>query len=131
MTRKTLLLDANAIIHFVHGDDEYLVNIVYRLLSDNDCFIPTEVLAEVVYNLRDKYEYARKEIADRLKDFINFKDSLVQEPNVVRFACNTFAATKLDFVDCLLDGYAKVNGSRVFTFDGDLKKHLEHLAYNG
>jgi predicted nucleic-acid-binding protein len=131
VTRKSLLLDTNAIIHFVHGDDEYLVNIVYRLLSDNDCFIPTEVLAEVVYNLRDKYEYTRKEIADRLKDFINFKDSLVQKPNVIRFACNTFASTKLDFVDCLLDGYAKVNDSRIFTFDGDLKKRLEHLAYNG
>jgi predicted nucleic-acid-binding protein len=51
------------------------------------------------------------------------------ESNIVRFACNLYAATKLDFVDCLLDGYAKIKGNPVFTFDGGLKKQLGIRAF--
>ena len=38
--------------------------------------------------------------------------------------------TSLDFVDCLLVGYANVRGNQVFSFDDPLNKKLEHKAFN-
>jgi hypothetical protein len=40
-----------------------------------------------------------------------------------------YASTGLDFVDCLLDGYAKIKGNPVFTFDKDLKTQLGTGAF--
>ena len=52
------------------------------------------------------------------------------EENVVHYGCNTYALTKLDFIDCLLVAYANVKGKAIFTFDSELKKHLGHNAYS-
>jgi predicted nucleic-acid-binding protein len=131
MTPKHIILDTNAVLRFIINDNPSKNVEVATLLNKENCIVPVEVIAETVYILGKEYSRSRQRIADEVKGFIAIKENLVVCENVVRFACNTFAATRLDFVDCLLDGYAKVNGSRVFTFDGDLKKRLEHLAYNG
>ena len=76
------------------------------------------------------YGHARVIIADKIKDFIAIKEDFVIEENVVRYGCNIFATTSLDFVDCLLVGYAKVKGNQLFSFDDPLNKKLEHKAFN-
>ena len=52
------------------------------------------------------------------------------EENVIRYGCNTFASTNLDFIDCLLVAYTNVKGNPVFTFDNDLNKKLVQNAFN-
>jgi predicted nucleic-acid-binding protein len=69
-------------------------------------------------------------VADRLKEFIQFQDDFVPDRNVVVYGLNLFAASQFDFVDCLIDGYAKVNGNQAFTFDGDLRKRLGEKLYS-
>jgi predicted nucleic-acid-binding protein len=102
-----------------------------EVIANAVCTTPIEVIAEAVYNLEKKYGYTRELAAEKIKDFLQIKEDLVMESNIVRFACNLYASTSLDFVDCLLDGYAKIKGNPVFTFDGDLKKQLGTRAFSG
>ena len=76
-----------------------------------------------------KYLHPRPLIADEIKDFIAIKENLVVEENVIRYGCNTFASTNLDFIDCLLVAYANVKGNQIFTFDNELNKKLGHNAF--
>jgi len=126
---KPVILDANAVLHFVQAFDMAKFHIVAQTLNNNQCYIPIEVIAEVVYILDATFQNSRQIIAAKLKDFISIQDSLVSEPNAVIFGLNIYASTNLDFVDCLLAGYAKVKGFPVLTFDIGLKKELAENAY--
>ena len=124
------MLDTNAVLRFIDDDNVDKSTKVSDLINTTDCIVSIEVIAEVVYNLEKHYEYSRQFVAEKIKDFISIKENLVFEENVVRYGCNIYATTRLDFIDCLLLGYAKVNGNHVFTFDNELKKRLEHKAYS-
>ncbi|GHV92880.1 hypothetical protein AGMMS50268_33830 [Spirochaetia bacterium] len=131
LNRKTVLLDTNAVLRFLMQNDEEMYNQVAKLLITNDCITTVEVVAEAVYNLQKKYKLTRQAIAERIKDFSTLQEDLLMEETVVLYACNLFAISNFDFVDCLLDGYAKVKGNPVFTFDGDLRKQLGVKFFNG
>jgi len=129
MTNRKVMLDTNAVLRFIADDDKGKSEKVSDLINTTDCIVSIEVIAEAVYNLEKYYDHPRQLIAEEIKDFIEIKESLVLEENVVRYGCNTYALTGLDFVDCLLVGYANVNDNPIFTFDNDLKKKLEQKAY--
>jgi predicted nucleic-acid-binding protein len=124
MVKHKLFLDTNAVIHFTMADNPEKFNRVANLLISKECHVPVEVIAEAVFVLEKSFGLNRQTIADKLKDFVCFQESLVPETNVVLYGLNLYAATDFDIVDCLLDGYAKINGNAVFTFDGDLRKQL-------
>ena len=126
---KQILLDTNAVIHFVQALDIAKFNIVAQTLNNNQCHVSGEVIAETVYILDGTFQNDRQTIAAKLKDFIALQDGLVSEANATIFGLNLYASSKLDFVDCLLAGYAKVNGHLVLTFDNGLKKQLAEQAY--
>ena len=130
MTAKDIILDTNAILRFITGDNIEKCQKVSDLLDKSNCVVFIEVIAEVVYNLEKNYKHSRELIAEEIKDFISIKENLVIEENVIRYGCNTFASTSLDFVDCLIVGYANVMGNPVFSFDNGLNKQLEHNAIN-
>ena len=129
MTTKEVILDTNAVLRFITGDNIEKCQKVSDILDNSDCIVPVEVIAEAVYNLDKCYKHSRQLIAAEIKDFIAIKGNLVTEENVVRYGCNMFASTNLDFVDCLLIGYANVKGNPVFSFDDSLIKKLEHNAF--
>ena len=124
------MLDTNAVLRFITGDNKEKCNAVSELLDNADCIVSIEVLAETVFNLEKSYNHPRQLIAEEIKDFISIKQNLVLEENVVHYGCNIYALTKLDFIDCLLVAYANVKGKVIFTFDSELKKHLGHNAYS-
>jgi predicted nucleic-acid-binding protein len=126
---KSVFLDTNAVIHFVQAFDMVKFNIVVQVLNNNQCYIPAEVIAEAVYILDGKFQIDRQSIAAKLKGFIAIQDGLVSEINAITFGLNLYASSNLDFVDCLLAGYAKIKGHPVLTFDGGLKKELAEQAY--
>ena len=123
------MLDTNAILRFITDDNHEKSEKVEDMINTADCLVSIEVIAEAVYNLRKDYEHSRQHISEEIKDFISIKENLVFEETVVRYGCNVYASTRLDFVDCILAGYAHINGNSVFTFDKELKKKLEHKAY--
>ena len=130
MTDKKTILDTNALLRFITGDNAEKSQKVSDFINNNDCIVPTVVIAEVVYNLEKFYKHPRQLIANEIKDFSAIKENLVYEENVIRFGCNTFASTKLDFIDSLLVAYSSVKNNLVFSFDAELNKHLENNAIN-
>ena len=129
MTKRKVMLDTNAVLRFITDDDREKSRKVSELINTVNCIVSIEIIAETVYNLEKYYSHSRQLIAEEIKDFVGIKENLVFEENVVRYGCNIYVSTKLDFIDCLLIGYANVNGNPVFTFDYDLIKQLEHKAY--
>lgn len=49
----------------------------------------------------------------------------VEHKAVIIHASKLYGETKLDFVDCVLIAYRKIEGVEVFTFDKDLNKLLK------
>jgi len=130
LTSNDIILDTNAVLRFLVGDKPDKTQMVSELLDKADCIITTEVIVEAVYNLDKYYGHSRDMISEKIKDFISIKKDLVLNESVVRYGCNVFASTNLDFIDCILLGYANVNGNKVFSFDDLLNKKLEHKAIN-
>jgi predicted nucleic-acid-binding protein len=128
MANRKVMLDTNAVLRFIVDDDKEKSNKVSDLITTADCIVSIEVIAETVYNLEKYYGHLRQFIAEEIKDFIRIKENLVFEENVIHYGCNIYASTRLDFIDCLLVGYANVKDSQIFTFDADLKEKLGHKA---
>ena len=122
-----LLLDTNAILRYVLQDNQTMADSVEQQLSNNVCYIPVEVVAEIVYVLLKVYQVERELIAHTLIDIANTDNVKVAQNLVVRYALKIFASSTLDFVDCLLIGYAKEEKYTVFTFDKKMQKYLSSL----
>jgi len=101
-----------------------MADIVEEQLYNEVCYIPVEVVAEVVYVLLRSYKIDREIVAQTLIDFIDTQDAIFFQSDVVRHALGVFASTTFDFVDCLLIGYSKEQRYSVFTFDRKLQKFL-------
>jgi predicted nucleic-acid-binding protein len=119
-----LVLDANAVIRYILQDNSEMADIVERALISEACFLPVEVAAEIVYVLIKVYGVERGVVADTLSAFLEMENINVSDGGVLRVGFRMFSETTLDFVDCLLIGYANIHGWRVLTFDKKLKKHL-------
>jgi len=129
LTNREVILDTNAVLRFITSDNIEKCRKVSDLINAKDCIVPIEVIVEAVYNLEKFYIHPRHLIADEIKDFIAIKENPVLEENVIRYGCNIFTTTNLDFIDCLLVAYANIKGNPVFTFDNELNKKLEHNAF--
>ena len=119
-----VLFDTNAILRYILHDNLEMAEEVKKQLFNNFCYIPVEVVAEVVYVLSKVYKVERKTISQIIMDMTNADKIRVLHSNVVQHALGVFAASTLDFVDCLLVGYAKEKQYSVFTFDKRLQKYL-------
>ncbi|MEA5024185.1 hypothetical protein SDC9_09296 [bioreactor metagenome] len=120
------VFDTNAVLRYILQDDEKMADVVEDHLKQGDSFIPTEVIAEVVYVLSGVYQVPRQEITAVISGVL-MEDVSVTNAAVIIKGLETFATTTLDFVDCLMVGY-QYDGNMVFTFDKKLKKMLEKLS---
>ena len=121
-----ILFDTNAILRYILQDDVSMANAVETELESNfgNCVIPVEVITEMVYVLNKVYNVDRKTIALSIEGIANIHSDLIVNCDVVCYASKIYATTNLDFVDCLLVGYAKIQNYLIFTFDKDLKKKI-------
>ena len=119
-----VVLDANAVLYFLLQDDANKATDVRDTMEQETCLIPIEVLAEIVYVLAKTYKIDRALIQEKLLGVLWNENVETPSQSVVETALRYFGETKLDFVDCLMVGYATVEGHRVFTFDKELKKYL-------
>jgi len=122
-----LLLDTNAILRYILQDNQTMADSVEQQLLKNSCYIPVEVVAEIVYVLLKVYQVERELIAQTLLDIADTDSIKIAQNLVVCYALNIFASSTLDFVDCLLIGYAKEEQYTVFTFDKKMQKYLSRL----
>ena len=101
-----------------------MAEMVEQQLSINICYIPVEVVAEVVYVLSKIYNVERKILAQTVIAIIDTDKISVAHRHVVRHALGVFASSTFSFVDCLLIGYAEKDEYSVFTFDKKLRNYL-------
>jgi predicted nucleic-acid-binding protein len=119
------IFDANIILRYILQDNREMADKVELWIQQAKYFIPIEVIAEVVYVLHKVYRVDRCKIERELTITINEKNAVIPHREVVFEALQIYVQTKLDFVDCLLIGYAKIEGHHIITFDKKLNQLLK------
>jgi predicted nucleic-acid-binding protein len=121
-------LDANIVLRYVLNDHAELSPKAQVLIDGSACELPIEALSEVVYVLHGVYNTPRDVIRDKLTEFFVKTQTILPHREAVLKGLDYYGSTKLDFVDCILAGYAAEEGDVVNTFDKGLQKLLNKIA---
>ena len=118
-----VLLDANMILRYLLDDNEIMAKHAALYIDSGSTSVTIEVIAEVIYVLKGVYLLDRHKIAKTIQQFL----SLVRcrDEKVLMFALDTFDKHNLDFVDCILYAYYKVERAEIATFDKQLLRLME------
>jgi len=116
------LIDANVIIRCIL-DDCPDMTVKATEVIDNGAYTKPEIIAEVVYVLQKVYSVERKTLRTMIYDILDVV--ACDESDCVLYAMDVYSEISLDFVDCLLIAYNKINREKVFSFDKKLNKRLE------
>ena len=121
------LVDANWILRYLLRDDEALFLRASALLEkvktgDEKVIIPESVLAECTYILIKIYKVDRSTIAEKLRDFFDYKGVVNADKKDLVDALLLFGHTNLSIVDCILCAKSKNHDLSLFTFDKSLQK---------
>lgn len=120
-----VIVDANVILRYLLDDVEEMALQAAAIIDAQTVFVPTEVLAEVVYVLEKVYKIDRTEICYSLLKFLEHDHVIMQNKSVVEIALRQYSERSLDFVDMLLYAYHKVEQYQVFTFDKKLERLIQ------
>jgi len=115
-----LLIDANAVLRYILNDNSDMANKVEELLDSKTVTLRNEILAEVVYVLEKVYKLPRDRIHSVIVQFLDLENTNICDKAVILLALETFAQTRLDFVDTLLYAYHTIEEVDIFTFDKKL-----------
>ena len=116
------LVDANIILRYLMNDNPDLSPKAKEIIEQNTIEVPVEVLCEVVYVLSGYYKIDRQNVSVKLKQFFEQIQCTLSNRDVIMQGLDYFGKNNLDFVDCLLAGYAKIEKDEIFTFDEKLEK---------
>jgi predicted nucleic-acid-binding protein len=117
-------IDANVVLRYVLNDDHELSFQAREIIDRNIVDVPIEVLCEVVYVLAGYYGIDRKSISTELQRFFEQTQCTIFNREAILRGLVYFGQKTLDFVDCVLAGYAEVEKDEIFTFDDKLKKMI-------
>lgn len=118
------LIDANVILRCILDDNPEMTAEAIAII-DSGAYTKPEIIAEVVYVLQKVYGVQRPQIRDMLLEISEV--IYCTDEKSVMYALEVYAAVSLDFVDCLLIAYNKINRENVFSFDKKLNKYLQRL----
>lgn len=119
---QKVLVDTNVVLRYLLGDNEEQAQIAKNLIEGGAFLLP-EVLMETSHVLRTFYGIDKPNIAKQL--LIVLKWVTMERKSVMIRAVEIFAATNLDFVDCILAAYHELKDVKVFTFDKKLNNQLK------
>jgi len=77
------LVDANVVLRYLLNDVEELADKAAVLLENKELFIPTEVIAEIVYVLEKVYQVEREEIQNSLLELFSYNNIQVNDLEVI------------------------------------------------
>ena len=120
------LIDANIVLRYLMNDNAELSPKAKDIIDQNIVEVPVEVLCEVVYLLNGYYKIDRQNVSSKLKQFFELTQCTLTNRDAILKGLEYFGKYKLDFVDCLLAAYAKVEKNKIYTFDDDLNKLIEN-----
>jgi len=114
-------VDTNAALRYLWADDPVESPPAKELIEGappDSLYLSEVVVAEVVWTMHRVYE--RQEIVDALERLLK-NESLVFDP-VMEATLLNYAATKLDFADCLLAARSQETGLPVISYDRGYRK---------
>ena len=114
-------IDANVILRYILDDNEEMAEKAAYVIQSGARTLP-EVIAEVVYVLAKVYQADRNDISSYIRDILD-EVELVRR-DVMLLAIKIFSETQLDFVDCILIAYHRIDDVAVFSFDKKLNRWL-------
>jgi len=118
-----LIFDTNALLRYILQDNKEMADQVEEQIEHNSCFIPTEVVAEMVYVLSKVYNISKSDIVEAIIGVLSIDTVTTSNFDVIVRGLETYTASNLDFADCLMVGYRDA-GHDVFTFDKELMSYL-------
>jgi predicted nucleic-acid-binding protein len=114
------IVDANFILRYLLNDNEEQANQAYSVLSNNTVYLLNEVIAEIVYVLEKVYRIDRDKIRLEMEYLLSCNNIKVANYDLVKDALRKYANSRLDFIDSILYGYAKIENAEIYTFDKKL-----------
>jgi predicted nucleic-acid-binding protein len=120
-------IDANIILRYVLNDHPEMSSKAREIIDQHTVEVPIEVLCEVVYVLAGHYKIDRKSISTELQHFFEQTQCTLFHREAVLRGLEYFGQESLDFVDCVLIGYAEMDKDEIFTFDDKLKKMISKI----
>lgn len=120
-----MIIDANIILRSILNDNEQLAKQARDIIENNECFAPTEIIAEVVFVLQKVYNVPREEIEALLPKSFNYFE--VSNEILLKEALTFYGKTKLDFVDCILAAYYSTKKEEIATLDKKLNNFIAKL----
>jgi len=118
-------IDANIILRYILNDHSELSPKTKEIIEQHTVEVPIEVLCEVVYVLTGHYKIDRKNVSVELKRFFDLTQCVLSHREAILKGLDYFGKNNLDFVDCILAGYAEIENDEILTFDEKLKKLIE------
>lgn len=122
-SKNMRLIDANVILRYLLNDSLEMSSKARELVSSGNVYTKPEIIAEVIYVLKRVYQIDKNSIRAFIYSMLD--DISCAEEKCVRMAIDIYSSISLDFVDCLLIAYHKINKENVFSFDKKLNKHLD------
>lgn len=118
------LIDANVILHFVLNDHPEMADKAAKVITAG-AYTKPEVIAEVVYVLKNVYHTPKEKISSIIHDILSIIH--ISDSDCIVYAMDIYQSISLDFVDFLLIAYHKIKHENVFSFDKKLNKYLDDL----
>jgi len=115
-------IDANVILRYILNDHPELSSKAREIVEKNVVEVPIEVLCEVIYVLAGHYKTDRENISIGLRRFFEQTQCVLYHRKAVLRGLEYYGQKPLDFVDCVLAGYAEIDKDEILTFDEKLKK---------
>ena len=117
-----ILIDANVLLRYLLNDVEEMAKKSAEIINAGAFTLP-EVIAEVIYVLKSVYKVSREEISEAILKILN--EIEVEHKNIVIESVKIFSETNLDFVDCILIAYNRIENVKIFSFDKKLNNRLK------
>jgi predicted nucleic-acid-binding protein len=121
-------VDANIVLRYVLDDHAGLSPKAKEIIDNHIVEVPVEILCEVVYVLNGYYEVDRTAISIKLKEFFEKTSCILSHREAILKGLEYFGQTSLDFADCILAGYAEIEGDVISTFDNKLQNFITQIT---
>jgi predicted nucleic-acid-binding protein len=121
-------VDANIILRYVLDDHADLSPKAKEIIDNHIVETPVEILCEVVYVLNGYYEADRPTISIKLREFFENTSCVLPHREAILKGLEYFGQTSFDFVDCILAGYAELEGDAIATFDNKLHNFVAQIT---
>jgi predicted nucleic-acid-binding protein len=115
-------LDTNVVVRFLTHDDPPQTAAALRLMNSlspgSPGFVSLVVIAEIVWVLKIRYGYTKKEIEQVLDGLLRSKELVIERAEIVSQALRKFSGSRTDFADCLIERCGNAAGcEHTFTLD--------------